>query len=348
MGFLKWMGFEPKKIKVVKYDLSPDLIKENNIIHGQANQIAELQGLVARFKAEQAKQKQLKEQKDEEEVIKTYLQNEKKQLNKKNSQKFFSLKAFFTRYLNDENFKNNLNVTTFDRSTNLSKFGDFGFSGNSFVILDKQNNPILRMNELKDIFQSVDALPGDIKSMKIPVNLDKDWGYVENLMKWEAPEIIREEGGFKYAKAKKRPLYELLKEKDAQIQQSYSELEEAETTIIKLQDKLDELEIGYESNEKSGQVARAERVKTAKTVSKIEEMWRDTETELAKMRQITDIQEDEINKIEEELTRLRKKAQDEGVTLKFDEVLKRLKKTKSLFREKSFEGLEENSQKTPQ
>ena len=348
MGLLNWLGFGKKETKIMKYDLDPDSIKTNNIIRGLSNQVAELQGIIARMVADKSKKREIQQKVDEEEEIKTHLHEEKKQLSKKQTQKFFSLKAFFSRYLQDKNFREKLMVTTFDRSGNLAKFGDFGFSGNQFVILDNKRNIVLKMRELKDIFQSVDALPGDIGAMKIPINLDKEGGWIENLMVWEAPEIIREEDGFKYSKARKRPLYELLTEKDAQIQQGYADLEESEETNTRLQNRVDELEIVAKGNEKSGETARAERVKTAEKVSNIEKMWSDTESELAKIRQVSGIQEDEIIEIENELKRLRKKAQDEGVTLSFDEVLKRLRKTKGLFRERTIEVPEEKTQKEPQ
>jgi len=345
VGIFNWLGFGKKEKKIIRYDLSPDSIKEHNIIRGQANQIAELQAIVAKFKAQQSKQRQLEEQKQEEENIKVYLQEDKKRIDKKQVQKFFSLKSFFYKYFKSEAFKKKLKITTFDRSTDLGVFGDFGFVGNQFVILNNKNQRILGTRELKDLFQSVPALSNDISALRIPINLDKDGGYVENPMMWEAPEIIREEEGFRYSKAKKRPFYELLKEKDAMIQQGYADLEESESTILKLQNRLDELEISNKANEKSGEIARAERVKTAETVSNIEKIWKDTETELTKMRQISVIQEDEIDSITRELKKLRKKAQDEGVTLKFDEVLKRLRKTKSLFREKGSEITEEKLEK---
>ena len=335
MGLLDWLGFGKKETKIIKYELDPESVKTHNIIKGQSNQIAELQADLARSKTEISGLKGLKEQKQEEENIKSYLHEDKKQLDKKEVQKFFSLKTFFHKYFNDKKFRDNLRITTFDRSTNLSKFGDFGFLGNQFVILNNQNKKIFGTRELKDLFQSIGGLGGDISSGKIPINLDKDRGYVENLMFWEAPEIIREEEGFRYSKAKKKPLYELLKEKDAMLQQGYAELEEAEETIIKQQDKINELEISSKANEKSGQIARAERVKTVENVSNIEKMWRDTETELTQMRQVGVLQEDEIKGLERAFNKLKEKAEEEGVTLKFEEVIDKLDKVKDLFKQKT-------------
>ena len=335
MGFFDWLGFGKKEKKIVQYDLDPESIKTHNIIRGQANQIAELQAELAKAKTKESEKRQLDEQKQDEEKIKSYLQEDKKQLDKKNTEKFFSLKTFFSKYLKNESFRKQIKITTFDRSTDLGVFGDFGFSGNQFVILNNKNQKIFGTRELKDLFQSVPALGKDVSSLRIPINLDKDGGWIENLMVWEAPEIIREEEGYKYTKAKKRLFYELLKEKDAQIQQSFADLEESETANTKLQERIDELDIVIKSNEKSGEITRAERVKTAKSVSSIEKMWRDTETELTKMRQISVISEDEIKELEKALDKLRKKAEDEGIALKFDEVVSKLDVVKDLFKQKT-------------
>ena len=343
MGFLDWIGFVKKEKKLVRYELDPNSVKDHHIIRGQANQIAELQAELAKSKSHQFKQRQLSEQKQEEEKIKTYLQDDKKRLDNQNTQIFFSLKGFFHRYLKDEKFRKNLKITTWDRSSSLGNFGDLGFVGNEFVILNNKNQKVLGTRELKDLFQSIGALKNDISAFRIPINLDKDGIYVENLMLWDAPEIIREKEGFRYSKARKKEFYQLLKEKNAKIQQGYADLQEAETTITMLQDKLDDLEISYNANEKSGEIARAERTKTAEAVSNIEKIWKDTETELTKMRQIEIVQADEIKELTTAVEKLRSKAESEGIALKFDDVVSRLDKVKDLFKQKTL-VLPQNSQ----
>lgn len=335
MGIFDFLGFTNKAKKVVRHNLNPDSVKEHHIIRGLSNQVAELQASLAKYASKEFKKKESDEQISGEEKIKEYLHNDKKRLEKQNVQTFFSLKAFFEKYLKDEKFRKNCKITTFDRSHNLGTFGDLGFVGNQFVILNDKNKKVFGARELRDVFQSVGALKNDISALRIPINLDKDGVFIENLMLWEAPEIINEEDGIRYSKARKRRLYELLAEKNAMIQQKCGELEEAEMTIIKLQDKIDELGIGSKVNEKSGEIARAERVKTAEKISSIEKAWGDTTTELTNLRRISVLQEDEIRSILSELGRLREKAEREGIALKFDEVVAKLDRVKDLFRQRT-------------
>ena len=150
----------------------------------------------------------------------------------------------------------------------------------------------MRTTDLKDLFQSVNALGNDISSFKIPVNLDKDGGVVENILVYDLPEIIVGEDGIHYSKARKKPLYKLLQDKDTQIQYIRDDLEESEEANRQLQDRVDDLESAGKLNEKSAQIARTERVKVADRASNIEKAFKDIEDEALKLKQIYSIQED--------------------------------------------------------
>ncbi len=288
MGILNFLSsiFGEKKSKEMRYDLDPQSVKTHSLVKGLSNQVTELQAELARARAEKSERKELDVQEQKEESIKEYLQEDKKRLSKENRQKFFSLKSFFHKYLKDEKFRNNLNITTFDRSESLGKFGDFGFSGNSFVILNSKNQKVFGTREIKDLFQSVSALSNDISSSKIPINLDKDGGYIPNLMLWEAPEIIKGEDGFRYSEARKKPFYELLKKYEARIQKKDLEIGAKELTMSGQQNKIDDLSISSNANEKSAEIARAERVKMSEQLSNIEKIFVSTEKELTKFRQM--------------------------------------------------------------
>ena len=112
MGLFNWLGFGKKEVKISRYDLDPDSVKTNNVIRGLSNQVAELQAIIARQEAEKAKKRELQQKTDEEEEIKAHLHEEKKQISRKQSQKFFSLKAFFSKYLSDKILREKLRVTT--------------------------------------------------------------------------------------------------------------------------------------------------------------------------------------------------------------------------------------------
>ncbi len=318
-----------EKPKEIRYNLDPQSVKTNNLIKGLTNQVAELHGELARERAEKSERKELESQGQEEESVKQYLQEDKQRLIKQNQQKFFSLKAFFHRYFKDEKFRNNLHITTFDRSESLGIFDDFGFSGNSFVILARNNRKVLGTREIKGLFQSVSALSNDISSGKIPVNLNKDGGYIPNLMLWEAPEIIKEEDGFRYSEARKKPLYELLQKYEARIQSKDLEIQENELTISEQQIKIDDLSISSKANEKSAEVARAEKVKMVGQLSNVEKLFVSTENELTKFRQMYAIQEEEISSLERTLTEMRAKVEGKEVQSAIDKALETVLHIKS-------------------
>ncbi len=328
----KWLMdfFKGEEPKAISYRVDPESLKKEHIIKGQANQIAELQADVARFQSEKAQRREVKAQIDDEEYIKAHLQKEKVQLVNKDAPQFFSLKGFFIKYLHDAKFRNNLRFTTFDRSKNIARFGDWGFSENCFVILDENKNVVMKTTNLRDMFESVDALGNDILSTKIPINLDKDGGWIENEKKWEVGDIVETAKGHTYTHSKKEPWYLRIKEKNAKIKLLQEDITLLEQTTLKQQERINELEMGYESNAKSVEIARADRSKTAKSVSVIEKIWKDTEDELSKMRQGSALQEDENIKLKAQRDEAMNEAEREGTKLsdeKAVETVERIQRT---------------------
>ena len=63
------------------------------------------------------------------------------------------------------------------------------------------------------------ALGNDVKALTMPLCLDKSGSPIENLMVMESPEVIREGQKLRYTKARKRPVYEILKWQEHQKSQ---------------------------------------------------------------------------------------------------------------------------------
>lgn len=327
--WLKRLFSGESKKKIMKYEVDSESVKTHHMIKAQQNQIAELLAQNARLLTDKEEREESERKTEEQENIKEALQEQKQQLKKKEKETFFSLKQFFKQYFKDKNFREKLFYTTFDRTKKLALFGDWGFIGNHFVVLDDKNKPIMRTTDLKDLFQSVNALGNDISSFKIPINLDKDRGHVENLLIYDLPEIIVGEEGIHYSKARKKPLYKLLQDKDTQIQYIREDLEESEEANRKLQDRIDDLESASKLNERSAEIARTERVKSTERVSNIEKAFKDIEDESLKLKQIYSIQNDNITKLDNELTVMRKKAEREGVKLADEKAIELIRNIKS-------------------
>ena len=325
--FTKFLDFMGYKKKVVHIQLDPDQIRESNTIKALANENAELKGFTARLQAEIGQFRESQEDVNEEENVKRELKKQKLQIDKEYKGKYLSLKRFFAKYHRDKKFREKLMITTFDRGTNLARFGDFGLTDDGrYLILDENGNEVLKLNSLQDMFQSVAGLGNDIKSFKIPINLDKNHSWIENPMVYEYPEYIREDDGkIRYTKAKKRVFYELIAEKNEEIGRLHSELEETESVITKMQIKMDDMERGLRMNENSAETARSELSKAEQRQSAVERNFRETEKDFLRTKQINIINEDNLTKLETQLGLMREEAIRQGVKLPDDRAMEMIK-----------------------
>lgn len=315
-----------KPTKKVHVQLDPDSVKAHNLIRALANENAELKGEKAKLVSDLGKLRESTEDKEDEENVKYELNAQKKELELKKKMPYFSLKAFFNKIFKKKKYRDKLYFYSFDRGKRLAKFGDFGFSADGdFVLLDDKGREVMKMDNLKDIFQSVPALGNDIIDKKIPLNFTRDGEYVENPMVWEVPEITpTEDGKFRYAKARKKPFYDYLAELRAQMGHQQSYIEELELTNTKLQQKNDELSIAQRVSEDSAETSRTELSQAEKDVSAIKKVFRSTERELSQSRDINIVLEDNVDKLRLQLEEMRKEAEREGVKLNFDKALESL------------------------
>jgi regulator of replication initiation timing len=201
-----------KKNKLVHIQIDPDSIETNHQVKALAYENAELKGEISKLRNYVGKIKGRDEDKLEEENVKASLNEQKNEIKLISQGKVFSLRKFYGRYFRDKKFRESLGIYSFDRSTKLADYGDFGITDNGdFALSDKNGNIILRMGKLKDMMQSVGALGNDISKGMIPVNLDKEGGYIENIMVYEAPELINTGENLRFAKARKKPVYEIIR-----------------------------------------------------------------------------------------------------------------------------------------
>jgi len=298
-------------------------VKEHNVIRALSNENAELKAEIAKLRSEFGKLRESEKDKEEEALVKYELNEKKKELELKRTIPYFSLKSFFAMLARNPKLRAKLAYYSFDRSTRLAKFGDIGFSADGDIVcVDDKGRVILKLRNLNDIFQSVAGLANDVKDGKIILNLDKDGNYVENIMVWEPPELIpTEDGKFKYAKARKRYLYEYLAELREKIAEQQEYIEELEMINAKLQQENDELKIAQRVAENSAETARTELSLAERRVSAIEREFRNLERELAQLRDTNAILDDNITKLEKQIEIMRKEAEREGVKLSDEKAL---------------------------
>jgi hypothetical protein len=311
-----------KKKKIVKVELDPTSIRDNTQVKALAYENAELKAENVKKEKVISDLKQKEEDKKEEDNIKVYLDEQKKELMSRSQGKVLFLRNFYERLLKDTKFKEKLGYYTFDRKTRLASFGDFGFSEDgSFVLVDNNKNVLLKMKNLNDLFQSVSALGNDMARGIIPVNLDEEGSYIENVMAWEAPELIDTGNKLRFAKARKKPVYEIIKRLNNIISDLQSDLAEEEALNINLQKKIDTLMANKDLNQQIAETSRAELSNIEKSASGIDKSFRMLQRDLAKYQNLGVVLEDNLAQMERELSSMRSKAEREGVKLNDEKAL---------------------------
>jgi len=309
--------------KKVHIHLDEESVREHNTIRALANQNAELKAESSKLKSDLSKYQEREKDITKDEDVRIELDKRNRELKQKSYPKYTSLKALFSKYLKDKRFRKKLGIYSFNREKKLDKFGDLGFDSQGFIVLlnDKQE-VLLRVRNPNELFQSVGALGNDIESGKIPINVTPNGEYVENLMVWEAPELVPTGSGkFKYATAKKKELYKYLNELRDEIGEKIEKIEELELTNTKLQNKVDELKVAQRVAEDSSETSRAELSENETNVSAITKIYRGMERELAKVRDVNSIIEDNLAKLEEQVEILRGEAERRGVKISDDRAM---------------------------
>jgi len=330
--------FVGQKPEIKHVDVDPDSIKRDSFIKAQQNQIAELHGLLQKKQIEETAERVSEQDLSEETLVKEQLKEQEKELRRISAGKGFSLKTFFGAYfgLSKEAIENPksklskaLKLVTFCRDSDIAPFDDIVFSGNNICLTSKNRNVIIKGEKLQDIFQSPGALATDLASGIIPINLDKDMGYVENIMMWKPAEIIRTEDGIEYKTASRQPLYQMLQEKEDTISDLRDELEQEQLSNVGLQNKVNELQLANKVNTASVEIANNEKSKMVVKVTEIERSFIRLQQDLTRLQNLSIIDADSINKLQSQVDNLRKEAEKVGGTPAFNQALETIERIAS-------------------
>jgi len=315
--FTKLINFLKKK-EVRHIQLDPETLKNNETISALAYENAELKGELNRVKSKEIEEKKLEEQRKSEDKIKVFLNKQKQEIEIKKQPTYFSLRAFFNKLRKDKKFRKSLAFYSFDGSTKLSPFQDIGFtSDNKMVLIGKNGEVIMTGERIQDLFYNLGSLRMDVMAKRIPLPVTPEGGFFENIMKnWEPAQIIpTPEGKFQYTHAPKKPLYAHLKELQEERSGLQQELEQRDLTITGLQNEIRELKIAMKMYRNNSETAVSNLSQAENESSEITKAFRGLSNELAKQRDTNVVLEDNINKLENQLEKMRDEAEREGIKL---------------------------------
>ena len=332
-----FIGDKPE-IKHIEVD--PESVKQNALINAQQHQIAELQGTLIKYKMDETSARETEKDVAEEQIIKEQLRDQELAIRKVSAGKGFSMKTFFGAYfgLKESEIQNPksklakvLKYVTFDRGSDIAPFDDIVFSGNNICLTSKKNKMVvLRGERLQEIFESTNALARDVASGMIPINLDKEGGYVENLMVWKPAEVVNGEQGIEYKSARKEPLYKYLQQKEEQISELRDELEHEQLANVDMQSKIDDLQLAIKLSSKSSEIANNEKSKMIAKVSEVEKALGRMEQDLARLQTVSVMDNDNIIKLQNQADNLKKEAERSGSTPAFMEAIENIERIASV------------------
>jgi len=309
--------------------IEPSSLTEHNINKGLQYENAELKAERDKLKTHIARQRQSKSDKEEEYEVKLELNKKKEELQYVKSTRYFSLGEFFKKYLNDKKFARKIHFTDFDRNEKLDKFKDFGFSEDGQIVIVGKNGVLMKMQNLQDIFQSVRGLNVDTNSGRIPLNLDSDGTWIENVMEYEIPEIQRSGMGIQYYKARKKPLYEIIAEKNRKISELRESLEEQEELSNGLQMELDKITLNARLNQSTTETLISEKSKDEESSKNIMNAYDNISKRFEQQLNKNIILEDNIDKLERELNKVRDIAEKEKTKDSFNNAMDMIQKIRS-------------------
>jgi len=343
MGILNVFTNLFKPTKQVNVQLDPESVRTHNQLKAVVNENAELKGLLAKYQVEEGKRREREEDLNEEENVKLELNEQKKRLKEKLTKKIFLLDSFYRKLFWNKAFREKIGFYSFDRAKKLSGYGGMGFySDGSFVILDENKKPLIVNKDLTKIFQSVGGLGNDVESFKIPINVDSEGRYFPNLMIETIPELTPTiDGKFQYSTARKKEFYKYIDELWNKISEKDSRIEELENVNTKLVNKNDELNMAKNSAMNMSETARSELTQLEKGHSAIYNIFRGTERELSQVRESNAILEDELDKLERQIKKLRDEAERNGVKVSDDNAMDLIKRIRK-------ELIRDEPDKTPQ
>lgn len=233
-----------KRIFKIKseYHISPDSLTDYNINKGVLSELVQLKAEKDKLLLELAKHKQTPKKQEEEEIIKYDLNKKKDEIQEVKKTNYFSLGSFFQQVAKNPKILSKIYITDFDRSTKIDKLKDIGIVGDgSVVVVGKNQGVIWGGTNLKDVFFNVRGLNNDFNSGLIPLCVDTEGNYIENTMEYDIPEYKKFGTKLQYTKARKRPVYEIISEKNKIIQSQNKEIEDLEELTSEYEQENDKL-----------------------------------------------------------------------------------------------------------
>jgi len=239
----KWI-FNIKEADIIRYPLDEELIRRDNLIKGQQQQIQARDAQLAKIKAQNKEEQEADKTKDYNQEIAERLGKREEDIKSKRFKYTFSLRYLFNKMgfeTKPTKFGRDIDLTDKDDKVIFGKLGDFIIADNGYLVISDSNGEILSYGkDLTQIIWKPDALSNYMKRKRIPLAVDEDLNPVPDLEEEEHPDVIydSEEDEYAETEVRMRPVKEMLIERDEKIRELQRKLERSEKAVIGITHKL--------------------------------------------------------------------------------------------------------------
>lgn len=174
--------------KDVGTNLTPDYDEQKKAL---AQENATLKGQLAMIQIGQKAQAENEKQKDKvSEEIKALREDERK-INLERYGETISLGKFFSKFMNDKNFREKLYLTDKNGVSKFGKFGDIQITKNrgTFLITDSNFNPVIESRSIEGLFYKPNSLDNHLEVGRIPLPVDENFNQVVDIEELDMPEV---------------------------------------------------------------------------------------------------------------------------------------------------------------
>lgn len=321
MSFLdKINPFKKKPVQVLTR-IDEEKIKNDEVIKAQAQKISSQEAQLSKiFAIEKSKKDKVDEKKKENEFNKKLLE-QKKELDAHRRGKIIKLGKFYKHYFEDKKFREKLEICDKNDEVVLGKFGDFGImEGGKLCILDINGELMSFGKSLSHILFKPDAFENMARRGRFLIPVDKDGNWIEDIEYKEIPEpmdaVFDEETGkvirINWSRVKTSEVKKVIAEKMEQINSLQDSLQDKETLVIKLRQKIDDLNRTLYVSRAEADISQSELSSNINKFIDTEKRFADMHIQITKLTELKAIHQNLLDRKDDIIDQLIKKLELTG------------------------------------
>lgn len=349
-GFGKWL-FNIKEQKSVSYPLDEELIRRDQIIKAQQQQIQARDTQLGKIKATERQKKE--EQKGEEysQEIAKRLNKKEKEIRKKRFTHTFSLRKFMNLIGNQRNpskFGRKIEITDKDFKTTFGYFGDLVISDNGYLLITDHKSDIIHYaRNMSQLVWKPEALSNYMKMNRIPLAVDEDMNPSPDFEEEEHPdvmyfkdEVLKNRNGkpvidkktgepvkgvYKETEIRQRPVKQMLIQREERIRKMQGYTERLEKMNIDKDHKIQDQDREIKALSKRIEVLNVDRVKSENLSMETNKIIGEVHEKVTKLTELNAIHENMLTKKDEIIKTLIDKMRKHGEETDYEDAKQEVK-----------------------